>query len=968
MNKFNERAWAGQLIAWIQEAISKGTTAFQHASNDEGIKVASGRTKFPDVLLFTDKVSGIVFNGWELKFPDTAADDYEMLINALEKAERLKSNSFVTWNGREAIIWQIVEGKYQVEHLKRLKTYPKEKGIEDRSDLSDPNSYRKHEPKLKQRLLEILHDLQQLFQEGEIREAINISDETISAIREAAKYLIPLLKEQINELKGDSSDFRRAFNLWKINESSTLKILATSSRRVEVVEPEEVLAKFTYYKFIGKIIFYLTLAENLSGKVEKLELIENEDIKEQLNDFFSQAQKIDYQAVFEADFTDDIDYNTSMNKLVFRLVEVFNQFDFKVLPSSVIANILENLVPNEEKQKFGQYFTPEPLAFLVAFSAIKNRNFIVIDPTSGTGTFLNSFYQILTFLGKKNHQELLSQIWGNDISHFPAVLSVINLYKQKVDDTANFPRVTRKDYFNLEPKQVIQMPDNKDITKINSVEIPQFDAIISNFPFIQQEDIPNDVLTAYFRSEFLKTQAAFLEDVEFKINERSDYYIYCFYNSLKFLKPNGFLAGITSNAWLGKNYGGQFKKFLLDNFSVQYVVKSNAEHWFKNSQVSTIFITLERGKSDKPTRFITLNFKLEDKLSGKPNENLQFIEDLYTQIDTCDNPTNQDWQQDEQYNTVFSNSDDTIKVSLVSREKLVQSLVNQENWSTYFIAESPLSIFESQFIRPQGTVFTNGRGTRTGQDEMHILTSKDIEKLKIEAIFLQPVLQTSRHISTILHNKKPDTYLFICDKPEAELQKQYPNAYKWIKKWETEKNKTGVLLPKVFENRKPYWYTLKAEQPANIFISISPDKKLFFSYSPNPIHLNQRLVAIRAKKEDTPIIVALLNSVVSLLILELSGVSRNLGALDLNADFFKTKMSMLNPALLSKKDKENILAKFTPLSIRDIEQYDKEFKKKDRIEFDTSILKAYGYKATILPRLYELLVETIENRVDMKNR
>ena len=176
------------------------------------------------------------------------------------------------------------------------------------------------------------------------------------------------------------------------------------------------------------------------------------------------------------------------------------------------------------------------------------------------------------------------------------------------------------------------------------------------------------------------------------------------------------------------------------------------------------------------------------------------------------------------------------------------------------------------------------------------------------------------------------------------------------------------MLPKVFVNRKPFWYTLKAEQPANIFISINPDKKLFFSYSPKPIHLNQRLVAIRTKNEDAPIITALLNSVVSLLIVELNGVSRNLGALDLNADFFKTKMKMLNPALLSKTDKDNILAKFSLLSSREIEQYDKEFRKKDRIEFDTVILRAYGYRPSILPRLYELLIETIENRVDMKNR
>ena len=108
--KLNERAWSGHIIAWIKELINSGKTVFQDATNDEGIKVKSGRTKFPDVLLFSDKIAGIVFNGWELKFPDTAVDDREMLLNALEKAERLKSNSFVTWNGAEAIIW-LIEGE-----------------------------------------------------------------------------------------------------------------------------------------------------------------------------------------------------------------------------------------------------------------------------------------------------------------------------------------------------------------------------------------------------------------------------------------------------------------------------------------------------------------------------------------------------------------------------------------------------------------------------------------------------------------------------------------------------------------------------------------------------------------------------------------------------------------------------------------------------------------------------------------
>ena len=41
------------------------------------------------------------------------------------------------------------------------------------------------------------------------------------------------------------------------------------------------------------------------------------------------------------------------------------------------------MVPKSEKQKFGQYFTPTTLTYLVSLSALRTRNQIVYDPTSG---------------------------------------------------------------------------------------------------------------------------------------------------------------------------------------------------------------------------------------------------------------------------------------------------------------------------------------------------------------------------------------------------------------------------------------------------------------------------------------------------------------------------------------------------------------------------------------------------------
>ncbi len=176
-------------------------------------------------------------------------------------------------------------------------------------------NYLRHEPRLKARLLDILHDLEQLHRDKTIREALNISSDMIKAISGVAEQIVPLVRDALYTKINSDGNFRNEFGTWKILESSTLKILASSSRRVESVDPIMVLAKFTYYKFIGKILLYKTLSENLSGKVPPMKLDPHAAVKPQLETFFSEAQQIDYQAVFERDFTDALDFNQNIDRL-----------------------------------------------------------------------------------------------------------------------------------------------------------------------------------------------------------------------------------------------------------------------------------------------------------------------------------------------------------------------------------------------------------------------------------------------------------------------------------------------------------------------------------------------------------------------------------------------------------------------------------------------------------------------------
>lgn len=964
--KRNERDWAGQLISWIKSAIEHGTTVFEDATNDTGIKMESGRTKFPDILLFTDKVSGIIFNGWELKFPDTAVDDVAMLINALEKARKLKSDSFVTWNGAEAVIWRIDTEKYSVDTLTKIKEYPKERSITTRDDLADPIKFAQNELLLKHRANNILHDLEQLFSNGDLKPAINITSNIIGAVRNASNIIIPQFQAAIISRKGADAEFRKEFNQWKIYESSTLKILASSSRRAETIVEEQVLAKFTFYNLIGKTLFYLTLCENLSGELDKIAITDVSNLKSTLFAYFDQAKAIDYQAIFQPYFTDDIDYSATTNSALYNLIRVFTEFDFKILPTAVIGNILENLVPKEEKQKFGQYFTPETLANLVAFPVVKTNQDILFDPTSGTGTFLNAFYRIMAYHGNTNHSDLLNHIWGNDVSHFPAILSVINLYKQDVTQTNNFPRVIRDDFFRLNVADSVNFPDSKDFTKHINLPIPQFDGIASNFPFIQQEDIPNDVLTEFFREEFQIKQQAFLKDNTFKINERSDYFTYCVYNSIRFLKDNGCLSVITSNAWLGKEYGFQFKKFLLDNFHIRYVVKSNAEHWFDDSQVSTIYTVMQRGASDEPTKFVTIDFKLKEHfIQDDIHKQLKQIEDFYAEIDNCDNEYNAKWHKDSTFSDLYINMQDGVTVCVVPKQNLQESINDKENWSKYFLSANLFESFNNSLKQLYPNVIDVFRGERTGWNDMFIISERDVVASGIERKYLIPYVKSPTELEQIEFSQHYKFQLFVCPDPFDEIS---AGAKSWIKRFENAENKNGkTTIRNACAGHRPYWYSLRPKR-ANIVTAINPYERFFFTFSRNAFAIDQRLIAMCVQDGyDVELIAALLNSAITFLSLEMRGTARNLGSLDLNANYLK-QLRVLNPDLLSVSQKSEILAAFQPLKHRPIGTIFEEVYKIDRINFDKVVLRSFGMNDNLLDSIYSLLTLSVNDRVSKQNK
>ena len=96
-------------------------------------------------------------------------------------------------------------------------------------------------------------------------------------------------------------------------------------------------------------------------------------------------------------------------------------------------------------------------------------------------------------------------------------------------------------------------------------------------------------------------------------------------------------------------------------------------------------------------------------------------------------------------------------------------------------------------------------------------------------------------------------------------------------------------------------------------------------------------------------------------------ITRNLGALDLNANYFKA-LKVLDPNKLTAEAKQKIKSAFQPLKNREIRTIFSELESTDRQNFDKVVLKAFNIDDKIIPFLYQILSSSVKDRVTLKEK
>lgn len=879
----NERSWAIELISQINIIVNKFDLCIKKAGGETTISMGKRNTMFPDVILYGNKEQNIILQGWELKMPDVPIDDETFIKDAQRKAIALSLNSCLIWNFTYAVLYVRDENN----KFKILKQWDDTSYIKTREDVE---KYRFEWEKFLER---IIIEVNGYFLSGQLHNASLgdiISESTITNLIRRNKEIIA---DKLKFSALHNSVMAAYIDNWWLN--------VRSEYEYDETDKYKAYSKTIILNWANRLIF-AHIIKNMQNSALVINDITNDSTPSEVNNIFKKiTSKCDFYNVFAS-----IKYNEVLPDVTWSDFLALSNFlknnGLHHLNQVALQNILENSVATSKREINGQYTTPPQLAKLLVRLTVIDWTDTIIDCCCGTGTISQAAIQIKK--EKLPVKDAIETVWACDKYKYPLQIANISMVGADTINVAN--RLFQHNALTLSVGETIAIV-NPETGKEMILKLPAFGSVVSNLPFVPFEIIPNDD-----KDEIAKMpQAADLDG-------RSDLYYYIATKIADIIKPGGTLGIIVSNSWLGTNAGVKLINVLKSIYNIKQVHISGKGRWFKNADVVTTIIVLEKKNNiqNDYTDFWLWSKSLEDLSKDIDAENkLVNSALLSTELDV--NVAKLSKYTQEQI-------DDILKLSIC-----YNALFHNINW---------LLDIKDKVVQIK-KVFKVFRGSRRGWDSLFYPQKGEH---KIESQYLRKVLVNARNVTQLITTADRDA--FCCGDSMSELKaKGNTGAIEWIEKFAKQVNGVGKPLPDVLSKSGIEWYELRASEIAEIFTMMNPDKRLFFSRFDTPSFVNQRLIGLTHTTEypDIDLNHALLNSIFTMFYIEASGFGRGLGVLDINKDSI-ANCYMLNPKLIDSSARQRILVAFNKLKSRKIMNVSDEVCDPIRIEFEHEVMRSFG--------------------------
>jgi len=863
----------------------------------------------------------------ETKSSLKANDPYDpkVIDQALRYASWLGAYYFATCDGNNFVLFDNKERGVTFWERKRIPPYDlrKERTLEEFAD-------------------RLLQDIVHL--ELGIKKWSPPDEAFISRLKILHERLVPPIFESITSTLKANKKFAGIWEEW----------LEKQGFRVNK-ETHHKIAVEAAYILINKILFYKVLETKYDSlpKLRKVSILFEKDItnefRKRLEECFRKALKIDYQAVFQHGIYDDIPLS---EKLIQRLNEFLDEaagYDLSKIESDVLGTIYEGLIPKEERRRLGQYYTPPAICDLIVKMCVNRPDALVLDPGCGSGGFLiKAYYRLLELKGRKSpddrtHQEILKQLWGVDISQFPAHLSVINLALRNIKAKSDMINVVPSDFFRVFAQQKVLKPLKKitleDIREVQELP-PQFDAVVCNPPYTRQDDIGDEEYRNYIR------KVALTFDGEIDISSEAGIYAYFFTHSTHFLKQKGMLGYIVSNSWLDARFGINIQRFFLDNFKTSLILEFDRRA-FAEAAINTIIIMAQKfeGKQYKTERDSNKVKFVRVKASLKTEEIVDLV-----------NSAKETYE------------DDKIRIVLKTQKELYEDT----KWMK-FLRAPPIffKILENPKVCRIEEIAEVNVGIITYANDFFVLPKELANRLGIEKHYLRPVLSNTKDVTTVdLIESDTKEYLFYVSEPKAKLRGTV--ALKYIEEGENksieitrgaEKGKVvrGYQNIPSFRN-KQLWYVIKPRKPAPIIVPDLMWERNFAVWNKMGALTTHAFYEIAPHdKKQIQVLAGILNSSLVALHEEIWGrTALGEGAIRMMAQEWQ-KLPIPDPSRLKEKYRKQIEKAFNNLCGA-IRKSDRGSEESARSELDNAIFDALRLDAKDKEEVFDAFKELREMR------
>lgn len=895
---YNERSWAIDLIGHIKHVAGQGNRSIKDAGGEQTIKVDGG-SLFPDVLLFGDRATARILQGWELKMPDTGIDDADFRENAEIKARALGLDSFLLWNVSHAHLYV---RDANTDQFVRNQMW---NGL---GDIATRAAVVGNRQRWEQQATEIIGYLNDLFDRGSLegRQFIDAykSGGITSLIMENAGQVAEAL---MNAARRDGT-LRAEMTLW------------WDRYRAEYAEGtmDRVLAQAIISNWIGKILFGQILREK-DARAQRVAAIDENTTPAQALELF---REISEDCNFWTIFSNSIGLSTIPND-VWNQLKQFNSLlsDLRVgsIDQAQLSGVLEATVEVAVRKLRGQYPTPIELARLLVHLCVRDTvNDRLLDPCCGSGTIARAAME-QKLDARVSPDEVTTKVFAGDQDPQAVQIATFALAKPSL---MHMPiRIFQRDAFTLAPDTTLDFRNPTDGALFNE-PLGIFNAIASNLPFVAQEG----------RKQYgnaLDRVTATMGEEGARFTRRADVAAYLPFSLHPLLTDGGRFGAIITNAWLGTDWGDAFYNLLSRYYDLKAVVTSGAGRWFQNSEVVTNILVMEK-KADPEApsgnvKFVVLTRPLEEMAD------IEAVEIAAAQIE------------------LGQTQNDTMTIRSVSPAELSRFRQfglggNAQFVDCEWILDLPLT--------PLKGLFDIRRGERRGMNALFY----PCRNHGIEAEYIKPLAKSPSDFERLRCPAAKEA--FSCSRTEAELTALgHTGALNWIARFRTQENieklRTADLM----------WYEMKADALTDLVMFINYGDRLFVGRVDPPAFADQRLVRLVPKNPiDTELMHALLNTAIAMFITEGMGFGRGLGALDINKDRIENYLHILDPSVLDQAGIDSIKAAFAPLLNRDILNVADELEQADRIAFDDAVIAAFGLEIG-RQRVYDALLSLVEIRL-----